>query len=136
MFSIRINGRLVFFFPYSRGATQGDPLSPLLFCLAEEVHSRGIFNLVNDKKILHIASPQGYLTPSHILYVDDIFVFCRADNKSFRNLSIYLKHMVIFLVNMLIILRVVFSPWIILQDLSPKFNVFFLVVMVVCLSLI
>jgi len=33
--------------------------------------------------------------------------------------------MVIFLVNMLIILRVVFSPWIILQDLSPKFNVFF-----------
>ena len=38
--------------------------------------------------------------------------------------------MVIFLVNMLITLKVVFSPWIILQDLSPKFNVFFLVVMV------
>jgi len=38
-----------------------------------------------------MASPQGYLTPSHILYVDDIFVFCRADNKSLRNLSIFLK---------------------------------------------
>jgi len=37
---------------------------------------------------------------------------------------------------MLIILKVVFSLWIILQDLSPKFNVFFHVVMVVCLSLI
>ena len=85
---------------------------------------------MNDKKILHMASPQGYLTPSHILYVDDIFVFCRGDIKSLRNLSVFLKHMVIFLVNMLITLKVVFSPWIILQDLSPKLSVFFLVVMV------
>jgi len=38
-----------------------------------------------------MASPQGFLTPSHILYADDIFVFCRADNKSLRNLSIFLK---------------------------------------------
>jgi len=38
-----------------------------------------------------MASPQGYLIPSHIFYVDDIFVFCRGDNKSFRNLSIFLK---------------------------------------------
>ena len=32
--------------------------------------------------------------------------------------------------------NVVFSPWIILQDLSQKINVFFLVVMVVCLAII
>jgi len=76
MLSIRINGSLVgFFFPCSRGVREGDLLSPLLFCLAEEVLSRGISKLVNDKKILHMASPQGYLTPSRILYVDDIFVF-------------------------------------------------------------
>jgi len=42
---------------------QGDPLSPLPFCLAEEVLNRGISKLVNDKKILHMASPQGYLSP-------------------------------------------------------------------------
>jgi len=47
--------------------------------------------LVNDKKILHMASPQGFLTPSHILHAGGIFVFCRADNKSLRNLSIFLK---------------------------------------------
>ena len=88
MLSIRINGNLVGFFPCSRGVKQGDPLSPLLFCLAEEVLSRGLSKLVNDKKILHMASPSA------------------------------------------------FSQWIILQDLSPKFSVFFLVVMVVCLSLI
>ena len=91
MLSIRINGSLVGFLPCSRGVRQGDPLSPLLFCLAEEVLSRGIFKLVNDKKILHMASPQGYVTPFHILYDDDIFVFCRADNKSLKNLSIFLK---------------------------------------------
>jgi len=48
----------------------------------------------------------------------------------------FLKHMVIFLVNILITLKVVSSPWIILQDLSPKFKIFFLVIMVVCLSII
>jgi len=38
-----------------------------------------------------MASPQGFLTLSHILYVNDIFIFCRADNKSLRNLSNFLK---------------------------------------------
>ena len=37
-------------------------LCPLLFSLAEEVFSRGISKLVNDNKILHMASSQGYLT--------------------------------------------------------------------------
>ena len=79
------------FFPCSRGVRQGDPLYPLLFYLAEEVLSRGISELVNDTKILHMASPLGYPTPSHILYANDIFVFCMGDNKSLRNLSIFLK---------------------------------------------
>ena len=67
------------FFPYSRSVRQGDPLSPLLFCLSEEVLSRGISKLVNDKKSLHMASLQGYLTSTYILYADDIFVFCSGD---------------------------------------------------------
>jgi len=128
MLSIRINGSMVGFFPCSRGVRQCDALSPLL-CLAKKVLSRDISKLVSDKKIQHMTSPTGYITPSHILYTDDIFVFCKEDNKSLRNLSIFLKIMVIFLVNMLIILKLAFSPWTILQDLLPKFNVFFLTVM-------
>jgi len=38
-----------------------------------------------------MSSPLAYLTPFHILYADHIFVFRRADNKSFRNLSIFFK---------------------------------------------
>jgi len=78
MLSIKINGSLVGFFPYSTGIKEGDHLSPLLFCLVEEVLSRGISKLVNDKNVLHMASPQGYLTLFHILYADDIFIFCRG----------------------------------------------------------
>ena len=90
MLSIRINDSLVKFFPCSRGVRKGGLLSPLLFCLAEEVFSGGLSKLVNDKKILHMVSSQGFLTPSHILYANDIFVFCRAYNKSL-NLSIFIK---------------------------------------------
>jgi len=38
---------------------QRDPLFPLLFCLEEEVLSGGFYKLMNDKKILHMASPPG-----------------------------------------------------------------------------
>jgi len=78
-------------FSCSRGVRQGDSLSPLLFCLTKEVLNIGISKLVNDKK-MHMASPQGYVTHSHILYANDIFVFCRANNKSLRNLSVFLKN--------------------------------------------
>ena len=111
-------------------------MSPLLFCLVEEVLSRGISELVNDKKILHMASPHGYLTPSHILYIDNIFVFCRGDIKSLINLSIFLKTYSVFSSQYVNNSKSSFLPWIILQDLSPKFNIFFLVVMVVFLSII
>ena len=66
-------------------------MSPLFFYLAEEVLNRDLSELVNDKKILHMVGSQGLLTPSHVLYANDIFVFCRTDNKFLRNLSTFLK---------------------------------------------
>ena len=38
-----------------------------------------------------MAGSQGFLTLSHVLYADDILVFCRAENKSLRNFSTFLK---------------------------------------------
>jgi len=88
--SIRVNGSLVGYFCYRRGVRQSDPLSPLLFCIAKEVLNRGIANLILTKHILPMVSPKGFCFPSHVLYADDIFVFCRANKRSLSSLMKFL----------------------------------------------
>ncbi|XP_019423006.1 PREDICTED: uncharacterized protein LOC109332480 [Lupinus angustifolius] len=85
--SICVNGRNVGFFSCRRGVRQGDPLSPLLFCLAEEVLSRGIQHLVNDHKISTISGPNGLATPSHVLYADDVLIFCKGIKRELQCLQ-------------------------------------------------
>ncbi|XP_019455110.1 PREDICTED: uncharacterized protein LOC109356233 [Lupinus angustifolius] len=75
--SISVNGHLVGFFSCKIGVRQGDPLSPLLFCLAEDVISRGLTKLLESGKISSISGPR-IITPSHVLYADDILIFCRG----------------------------------------------------------
>ena len=82
--SLLINGRTVGYFSCEKGVRQGDPLSPLLFCLAEEVLSRGISLLVSSGQLQRISSPRNTLAPSHVLFADDVIVFCRGNR---RNLS-------------------------------------------------
>lgn len=84
--SICVNGNAVGYFKCKRGVRQGDPLSPLLFCLAEEVLSRGITKLVNEGKLQLMLGPRGYRMPSHILYADGIMLFCRASKQNLVNL--------------------------------------------------
>ncbi|XP_019420741.1 PREDICTED: uncharacterized protein LOC109330928 [Lupinus angustifolius] len=79
--SINVNGHNIGFFNCVRGVRQGDSLSPLLFCLAEDVLNRGISKLVDMGKLHPISGPNGLLTPSHVLYADDIFIFCRGIKK-------------------------------------------------------
>lgn len=80
--SILANGTPHGYFEFGRGVRQGDPLSPLLFCIVEDVQSRGILKLRTDGKLNYIATPRGVLPHSHVFYVDDLTVFYRADRKS------------------------------------------------------
>lgn len=80
--SICLNGKVVGFFKCTNGVRQSDPLSPLLFCLAEEALSRGLTDLVSNNKLNLIQAKRICLVPSHTLFADDIMVFYRGDSKS------------------------------------------------------
>lgn len=62
------------------------PLSPLLFCLAEEVISRGIEALVSDGRLTQICATRNMFIPNHCLYADDILIFCKGTLSNVRNI--------------------------------------------------
>lgn len=75
--SVSINGTQKGYFSCNRGVRQGDPLSPILFCLAEKVLSRSIKLLVDQGKLDLIGAARGSCIPSHCFYADDLMVFCK-----------------------------------------------------------
>jgi len=66
---------------------QGDPLSPLLFCLAEEVISRSLSKLVREGKLKLMHGTRDINIPSHILYADDMMIFCKGTNSNINALK-------------------------------------------------
>lgn len=66
----------------NEGVRQGDPHSPLLFCLAEDVLSRSISLLVNSGQLKPMSGPGSRPPPTHVLYADDIMVFCKGTKKN------------------------------------------------------
>src|SRR4051812_18532921 len=71
-FSVMFNGKIGGYFEASRGLRQGDPLSPSLFILAEDVLSRAL----NARMVvLDAYSTTIARCPSHLLFADDIILF-------------------------------------------------------------
>ncbi|XP_050379798.1 uncharacterized protein LOC126797169 [Argentina anserina] len=89
--SILVNGEMEWFFPCSRGVRQGDHLSHILFCLAEEILSRGLTKLAEDGLIDLLSSHLGITPPSHVLFADDIIVFMRGTKRSLKNLIKFME---------------------------------------------
>ena len=83
-FSVLFNGSLADFCGSSRGLRQGDPLSPLLFLAMMEVFSKmikraegaGLFRgfRVDGRR-------GGEVCVSHLLFADDMILFCDADEQ-------------------------------------------------------
>ena len=86
-FSILINGGKSNFFKSSRGLRQGDPLSPYLFILCQEVLARLIEkervagNIVGVK--LNIGGPDF----TNVMFADDLMFFSKASNRDATNLN-------------------------------------------------
>lgn len=85
--SVSINGRKVGVFTCKSGVRQGDPLSPLLFCLAEDVLSRGLTKLVENNSVKFIKVARNFYVPSHVVYANDILVFYKGDKGSIEALT-------------------------------------------------
>lgn len=85
--SIAINSSLHVSFHCSRGVRQGDILSPLLFCLDEEVLNINISSFVASNKLRLIKATRNVLVLSHVLYDDDIFIFCSGRTSNIQSLT-------------------------------------------------
>ena len=82
--SILINRAPCGCFGCSRGVRQGDPLSPLLFVLAEDILSRYLTFLSDKGKLRLTSYPRSVKASTHFLFADDVFLFSEA---SFSNLK-------------------------------------------------
>ncbi|XP_026378898.1 uncharacterized protein LOC113273380 [Papaver somniferum] len=88
--SVLVNGGPIGFFSVSRGLRQGDPLSPILFVIAEDVLSRSLSKLVQEKKISPMVN-RGGAQPTHILFVDDVFLFFNGHKKNILSVLDFLR---------------------------------------------
>lgn len=92
LISINFNGESHGYFKFSREVRQGDPPSPILFCLAEEVLSRLISAAVSNGNIFLINASRNNHVPFHIMYAEDILIFYYAKTSNVKNLRDVFRH--------------------------------------------
>ncbi|XP_057803279.1 uncharacterized protein LOC131018582 [Salvia miltiorrhiza] len=85
--SILYNGRLSGYFACSRGVRQGDPLSPILFGIAEDVLSYIIRNCVASRHLVPMGFDRISDFPTHLFYADDVLIFCRASVRNAKKIK-------------------------------------------------
>ncbi|XP_026435147.1 uncharacterized protein LOC113332862 [Papaver somniferum] len=73
------------FFSMQRALKQCDPLLPILFILMEEVLSRNLTKLVETNQMQPMVTRNG-ISPTHLLFADDVFIFSNGSKKSLVNL--------------------------------------------------
>jgi hypothetical protein len=85
-FSILINGATSSFFTGERGVRQGCPLSPLLFLLVTECLSLFLIEAKIAGTFRGIKISTG-LYISHLMFVDDILIFCDGTRQDIEKMS-------------------------------------------------
>ena len=91
-FVVLINGAASSFFKVERGIRQGCPLSPLIFLLVAEGLSCFLKEAVRRGDLTGLILAQG-INLTHLLFVDDILLFCRGTRRDidclYRGINIF-----------------------------------------------
>jgi hypothetical protein len=82
-----VNGGRTDNFKPSRGLRQGDPLSPYLFMLCQEVLSRLIDRELLRGNISGVKMNRGGQDISHVMYVDNIMLFSKTSTHEVESLN-------------------------------------------------
>ena len=90
-FPLLINGTQSDTFIPQRGLRQGDPLSPYIFLICQNVLSLMFLEAKTHKKIDGIKLSRGSPPISHLLFADDCFIFFRTNVRAFRAIKQILK---------------------------------------------
>jgi len=69
-----------------RGLHQGDPISPYLFLLCSEGFTGLIMEAARNKKLSGISICRGSPRITHLLFVDDSILYCKASGMESREL--------------------------------------------------
>ncbi|XP_041001624.1 uncharacterized protein LOC121247322 [Juglans microcarpa x Juglans regia] len=80
-YSVMMNGTVKGFFPGGRGLRQGDPLSPYLFIIQQEVLSRLIHRSVRENQFGLFSQARGMPIISLLMYADDVMVFSNGSQR-------------------------------------------------------
>lgn len=76
-----LNGDYKCFFKPSRELRQGDPLSPYLFILSEELLSKMLHKAFLEGHIKHF-NACGDVRVSHLIYANDLLIFANSNKTS------------------------------------------------------
>ncbi|XP_057248240.1 uncharacterized protein LOC130590220 [Beta vulgaris subsp. vulgaris] len=89
-FSLSFNGVMSGFFKGEKGIRQGDPISPLLFVIAMEYLSR-ILKRMSRKDGFEYHNRCGPLQLTHLVFADDLMMFCKGQVSSVLLMSRAMK---------------------------------------------
>lgn len=85
-YSVLINGVAYSNITLTKGLLQGDPLSPYLFLLCAEGLSALIHEAARNNQISGISIYRGCPIITHLFFVDDNLLFCKASTHEGKNL--------------------------------------------------